>query len=177
MAKRREQSRGGLVQIILTIKEGSMRLEKIKENEEVKCDYLPDYTEYGEYSFLDFINCGECYLLTRWTNEEEVTVTLNKDTVLEDLHEKHGGSIDYRKFCSKTFHLYESMDRDVRDENLDEVINYTKIKAFDWFSDVLLLKTLITGVGWEELDMTTCIVRWANEGSSRGEDWYRLLED
>ena len=143
-----------------------MRLRKIEENKKVKCEY-----------YYDFINCGECYLLTDWHNTENATVTLNKDTVLEDLHEKHGGSIRYSKLCKNTFRVYESMNRGWRDKDLDEVLSWTMIDSYDRDDYVPLLRALITGEGMEELISVQCIVRSANEGSSRGIDWYRLIDD
>ena len=140
-----------------------MRLQKLKENKRVKCD-----------SFHDFINCGECYLLTEWINEKHVPITLNKDTILEDLHEKHGGSIHYSKFCSKTFHLYESMNRSLHDDDLDEVLSWTMIDPYEGYYDIQLLKALITGGQPKELRTVPCIVRWANKGS-RGIDWYLVF--
>ena len=143
-----------------------MRLQKVKENEEVQ-----------HFNFLDFIDCGACYLLTEWCNRKNAAVTLSQNTILEDLHEKHGGSIHYKKFCSKTFHLYESMNRSLHDEDLDKVINRTEIHHNDEYYYTQLLKTLITEEGLERLVFGSHIVRWAKEGSSRGENWYRLLDD
>ena len=143
-----------------------MRREKTEENEQVRgCKY-----------YLDYINCGECYLLTEWENEKHVTVTLRQSTVLEDLHEKHGGSIRYHKLCRTTFHLYESDNRSSNSSgNLDKVINLTKIDRNDWYYYTPLLKHLLTGERIKEISVTRCIVRWAKEESSRGEDWYILL--
>ena len=143
-----------------------MRPGKTEENEEVQY-----------YNFLDFINCGGCYLLTKWSNEKPVTVTLNKDTILEDLQEKHGGRIKYAKFCPTTFLGYESMNRSLHDKDLDEVINRTNIDPYEGYYDVQLLKALITGEGSKEFYLTPCIVRWPKEGSSRGQDWYRLIKN
>ena len=145
-----------------------MRLEKIEENEKVQY-----------FNFYDFINCGECYLLTDWINEERLTVTLNKDTVLEDLHEKHGGSIRYDKFCSKTFRVYMGKDDTLEaifSKDLDKVINRTETSNNDGYYFTRLLKTLVTGKGLKKLSIAPCVVRWVNEGSSRGKDWYRLLK-
>ena len=143
-----------------------MRLQKIKENEEVQY-----------YRFLDYINCGACYLLAEWHNREEAIVTLNKDTILGDLHKKHGGLIYYSKFCSETFSAYKSMSGNWYEEDFDKVIDWTKIDPYEEHYYTRLLKTLVTGEGLKECSMPSCIVRWANEGSSRGEDWYRLLDD
>ena len=140
-----------------------MRLQKIEENEEVQ-----------RHCFLDYINCGWCYLLTNWDNETKTTVTLNKDTVLEDLHEKHGGSINYSKLCGETFRLYKSMSEDSFDGDLDKVLSWTMIDPHQWWP-TSLLKALITGS--EDLRTSgSCIVRWPNEGGRRGTDWYRVIE-
>ena len=145
-----------------------MRLQKLQENEQVRdCEY-----------YYDFINCGDCYLLTEWINDSEPTVTLNQGTNLEDLHEKHGGSIIYLKLCGKTFLEYKSMSGNWYEEDLDKVISWTEIDyAPDRYDYVQLLKALLTGEGLEEFNITSCIVRWANEGSSRGEDWYWVIND
>ena len=144
-----------------------MRLEKIEENEKVQ-----------HHQFLDFIDCGWCYSLTEWVNKEKPAVTLNQSTVLEDLCKKHGGSINYSKLCGTTFHMYESDNgKRVWSGNLDEVLSRTKIDPDDKYYDTQLLKALITGVGLEELTVASRIVRWSDKGSSRGEDWYRLVKN
>ena len=144
-----------------------MRLPKLKENEEVRgCKY-----------YLDYINCGDCYVLTKWINWKNVTVTLNKDTILEDLYKKYGGSFYYVKLCSNTFRVYKSMSGEFCERDMDEVINWTKIDHGNRYLSTRLLKTLVTGEGLKEFSMPSCIVRWAKEGNSRGEDWYRLLKD
>ena len=147
-----------------------MRLEKIEENEKVQCD-----------NFLDFINCGACYLLAEWINDVKTTVTLNKDTVLEDLSKEHGGRIWYNKFCMKTFRGYKgegyALEALFYSRDLDEVINWTKIDPYEEHYYTLLLKALVTGEGLGRHSSFECIVRWAKEGSSRGEDWYRLIKD
>ena len=143
-----------------------MRLEKIKENEKVQ-----------HYYFLDYINCGEYYLLTRWINEQQATVTLNQNTNLEDLHKKHGGSILYSKLCSETFRVYKSMSGEFCERDMDKVIDWTRIDHYDRYHFTHLLKALLTGVGLEELTTTPCIVRWASEGNSRGTDWYGLVKN
>ena len=143
-----------------------MILQKIEENKKVQHE-----------NFLDYIDCGECYLLTRWINEQQVTVTLNKDTVLEDLCKKHGGDIWYAKFCMKTFRIYKSMSDELLGEDLDKVIDWTKTSNNDRYDYIQLLKALVTGQRQKELIVPYCIVRWAKEGSSRGKDWYRVLKD
>ena len=154
-----------------------MRLEKLQQNEEVQGEIFLDNINRERYYFLDYINCGECYLLTRWINEQQVTVTLNKDTLLEDLCKKHGGYIRYYKLCGTTFLLYGSdKDRRVCSGDLDEVINRTEVDHSDGYYYTRLLKTLVTGEGLTRLSSTESIVRWANEGGSRGEDWYRLIK-
>ena len=144
-----------------------MRLEKLEENEEVQ-----------HFNFLDFINCGACYLLAEWDNEKHVNVTLNKDTVLEDLSKEHGGSIYYDKFCRETFRLYESDNRSSNfSGNLNEVINYTKIDTDSgWYCR--LLKDFITGGELEERPISgSYIVRWPNQKGGRGTHWYKLTNN
>ena len=136
-----------------------MRLEKLQQNE-----------KSNRREFLDYINCGECYFLTTWINSENATVTLNQDTVLNDLHEKHGGRIWYNKFCMKTFRVYMGSSLDP-----DKVINQTEVDYSDRYNYTRLLKALITGEGLKRLSSFGCLVRWPKEGSSRGEDWYRLF--
>ena len=141
-----------------------MRLQKVKDNKKVQHD-----------SFLDYIDCGGYYLLTDWFNTEKVTVTLNKDTVLEDLCKKHGGDILYTKFCNKTFRAYRSMSGALSGRDKDKVINSTEVHIFGDMYDAYLLKSLMTGEERpKELSITPCIVRWANEERSRGTDWYRV---
>ena len=144
-----------------------MRLEKIEEGEVIIIIY----------DFYDFTDCGEHYLLTYWCNEEKVTVTLNKDTNLEDLLEKHGGYIKYAKFCMKTFQPYESDNRDAKaSSNLDEVINWKSISPDSWRVGCLL-KVLITEEELEEIDISPLIVRYPTKERGRGTHWYQLLEN
>ena len=143
-----------------------MRLRKIEECEMVQCD-----------NFLDFINCGACYLLTDWINRKNATVTLSQNTILEDLHEKHGGSIWYHKLCRETFRAYRGEHGEAFSKDLDKVVNYTKIIDFDEYPETQLLKALVTGVGLEKLSSFGYLVRWAKEESSRGEDWYLVIDD
>ena len=144
-----------------------MIIEKIEQGEMVRgCKY-----------YLDYINCGGNYLLTEWDNKEEAAVTLNESTVLEDLHEKHGGLIWYRKFRSNTFCVYMSISGALQDEDLDKVVNWTEIDHWSGYYHTQLLKALITGGQPKERSVIPCIVRWANEESSRGIDWYRVLKD
>ena len=144
-----------------------MRLEKIEEGEEIT-----------HYEFFDYIDCGEHYLLTGWRNETKATVILNQNTNLEDLHERHRGSIGYSKLCRTTFRPYETDNPDIFvSSNLDRALSRGNITTYlDWWP-TRILKALITGEGLEELRTAPCIVRWPKEGSSRGEDWYRLLKD
>ena len=154
-----------------------MRLQKMEQNEKVQYFRFYDGAEYGEYNFLDFINCGDCYVLAEWIIDAEPTITLNKDTILEDLSEEHGSSVSYTKFCKKTFRAYKSMDGDFWADDLDEVLSWTEIDYSDRHDYVEQFRAIITGDGMEELSSVQCFVRWASEGSSRGEDWYRLLKD
>ena len=144
-----------------------MRLQKLEKGEEVT-----------SIEFYDFIDCGDHYLLTFWRNETKATVILNQNTILEDLHDGHGGSIYYSKLCMKTFRVCWSDNRGSNcSHNLDDIINWTKIYYADDDSDTQLLKVLVKGEGLGRLTFFECLVRWASEGSSRGTDWYRLLDD
>jgi hypothetical protein len=141
-----------------------MRLERIENNTEVEC-----------FLFKDCIDCGDYYLLTEWNH---IRATLNKNTNLEDLHEKHGGDLYYSKFCKGTFDMYTSKCGTRRySDDIDEVMNWTKIHFLKSLDDCLLLKTLITGKGFEGLNQSELIVRWSNEKGGRGEYWYRLLRN
>ncbi|NDB86504.1 MAG: hypothetical protein EB127_27970 [Alphaproteobacteria bacterium] len=141
-----------------------MRLEKIKENEEVNLSRL-----------LDYIDCGDFYLLTVLCNPKIPAITLNQNTVLEDLHKKHGGDLSYSKLCKNTFRMYESENGEFYSHNIDEVSDWKKINIKEYYDR--LLKALITGVGLGDLEITKRIVRWSNENGGRGEHWYRLLRN
>ncbi|NDB85088.1 MAG: hypothetical protein EB127_20660 [Alphaproteobacteria bacterium] len=140
-----------------------MRLEKIEEGEEVEIPRI-----------LDYIDCGDFYLLTELRNmtNSTVMITLNQNTVLEDLQKKHGGKIWYTKYCKITFCVYESEKRVPFSLDIDEVMNWTRICTFE-FRECRILKALITR---GELNMHECIVRWPNENGGRGEYWYKLVE-
>jgi hypothetical protein len=142
-----------------------MRLEKIKENEEVNLSRL-----------LDYIDCGDFYLLTVLCNPKIPAITLNQNTVLKDLHKKHGGDLYYSKYCKATFRTYKSEKGYIESRNIDEVINLTEIDNYEYF-DCRILKALVTGVGLGDLEITKRIVRWSNENGGRGEHWYRLLRN
>ena len=142
-----------------------MRLQKLEQNEEVQHDQLYDY-----------INCGECYLLTEWINERP-TVTLNESTVLEDLHERHGGYIHYHKLCLKAFRVYKSMSGEFCERDMDKVLSWTRIDHYDRYDYTQLLKALITGEGLEEQALLPgAIVRYPNKKGGRGTHWYKLLK-
>lgn len=72
-----------------------MRLEQVEEGKKIKGG-----------TFLDYVDCGDFYLLVDWCNFSSSTVTLNNNpTMLEDLHKKHRGFLNYYKIC-KTPSVY-----------------------------------------------------------------------
>jgi hypothetical protein len=148
-----------------------MRLMKIENNTEI------DEQEY----LLDYIDLGEFFFLAKFLNtKSSVMITLTQNTVLEDLHEEYGGYIWYSKFCKTTFRLYESEEGKLYSRNMDEVMNWIKIDTYDDYWEGLILKSVITGKGVEELDgldIEDPIVRWPNEKGGRGKDWYWLRKD
>jgi hypothetical protein len=142
-----------------------MRLVKIENNTEID----------NQIRILDYIDCGEFYLLTEFENtKSSVMITLTQNTVLEDLHEEYGGYIWYSKFCKTTFRVYRSEGGRLASSNVDEVMNRIKIDTYDDHWEVLTLRTLVTGEGLEELNTPERIIRWPNENGGRGESWYGL---
>jgi hypothetical protein len=142
-----------------------MRLEKIENNTEID----------NQIRILDYIDCGEFYLLTEWDNANKRMVTLTQNTVLEDLQKKHGGDIYYHKLCKTTFRLYGSEGGEFYSDNIDEAMNGTEIYAYEGFIVCRILKAFVNGEGLEKLNSVDRLVRWPNEKGGRGEHWYWLL--
>ena len=145
-----------------------MRLEKIESN--IEMYYFTD--------FYDYIDCGEFYLLTHLRNGENLMMTLNQNTVLEDIQEKHGVRISYSKFCKTTFRLYLGERGRFDSENLDEVLGWAEIGTpHEEYIYSRTLKALVTGEGLEDPELPELAVRWPNKNGGRGESWYWLMED
>jgi hypothetical protein len=142
-----------------------VRLVKIKNNTIV----------YNQVLFHDYIDYGEYYLLTVFWSEKINGIILNKNTTLERIYEEDGGYLYYSKFCKTTFHMYESEGGKLHSDDMDEVINWTKINTSNNDGDRLILKALVTGEGLEEFNFGDYIVRWPNENGGRGESWYGLV--
>jgi hypothetical protein len=141
-----------------------MRLEKIQERERVKTRYFLDYLDYGDY-----------YLLTKFVNSKNsVMITLNQNTVLENLHKEYGGDLSYSKFCKATFQVYELKKGYFESRNIDEVMSWTETDTY-YSREGFLLEALITGKGLEKLNLVNHIVRWPNKNGGKGEHWYKLL--
>ncbi|NDB85087.1 MAG: hypothetical protein EB127_20655 [Alphaproteobacteria bacterium] len=154
-----------------------MRLEKIEEGEEVNCGY-----------FSEYLDLGDCYLLVqRWSFEQDRTVTLSRNTDLRDinggLNRKNSRAVDrfwitYSKLCKTTFrmyiHGYEGGKFTTYLNDIDEAIKQTEIGSFNE-PPFLLLKSLVTEKGLEDLNLDDHFIRWPNEKGGRGEHWYWLL--
>jgi hypothetical protein len=144
-----------------------MRLEKIENSTEID----------NQIRILDYIDCGDFYLLIEWHNTKERMVILNQHTVLEYLQKKHGGDLYYSKLCKITFRLYESEEGILYSRNMDEAMNRTKVYDYDEYWECRILEALVTGKGLEDLDVTERIVRWPNKKGGRGESWCKLVEN
>jgi hypothetical protein len=143
-----------------------MRLVKIENNTKISD---------SEY-FLDYLDCGDYYLLAAFVNSKNSGITLNQHATLKDLHKEYGGGLYYSKYCKATFRTYKSEKGYIESRNIDEVINLTEIDNYEYF-DCRILKALVTGEGFEELNLVEHIVRWPNEKGGRGEYWYWLLKN
>jgi hypothetical protein len=144
-----------------------VRLEKIENNTEVDASGV----------FLDYIDCGEFFFLTKFLNSKNpVMITLNQNTVLEDIQEKYGGYVWYYKLCKTAFRTYLSEKGNLVSYNLDEVVSWTEVSAYKC-QDGRILKALITEEGLKELNTHERIIRWPNKNGGRGEHWYWLVEN
>ena len=144
-----------------------MRLEEIKEGEEVSNRHL-----------IDYFDCGNYYLHALYRNTNSAAFTLSQNTNLEDLQKKYGGYVCYSKYCRVTFRMYRS-DNGTQESSRDpdEVVDWTKINAECSWVTARLLKSLITG-NWSSVGNSTegYVVRWPNQKGGRGTNWYRLAE-
>jgi hypothetical protein len=139
-------------------------LERRKEGDEVNHSHS-----------LDYIDCGEFYLLVSWINSGERAVTLSQKADLRDLQEKHGGRISYSKFCKTTFRLYESEEGENWSHDIKEVMHWTRVDPYDkYHSHSLLLEALVLEEGLGKLNLADRIMRWPKENGGKGASWYTL---